>query len=99
MQSNTLSELLNEIVKIRELLELLAEDRVRTALLSVATTHQRRQIWKLLDGRTSTSQISKELEISIRTIQQFVKELGERNLIYSMKRGHPQRRVDIVPWR
>ncbi len=66
-------------------------------LEGIATTPDRKKIWALFDGITSTDEIASKTNITQRTVQIFVKELIESNLIVVEKRGYPKRRFDYVP--
>ncbi len=95
--NETNQEILAQMEIIRRLLEFIANDQITRVLETLATTEARRQIWALLDGRNSTSDISEKLSVSMRTVQQFVKELEESNLVLTEKRGYPQRIINYIP--
>lgn len=90
-----------ELIRIRGLLEILANDKIREKLDSVATTKERQTIWAICDGLTSTEEIANETKVSQRAVQLFVKELVEKDLLYIGRRGYPKRKFEIVPaeWR
>jgi hypothetical protein len=90
-----------ELVRIRSLLEILASDKIREKLESVATTKERQAIWASCDGLTSTEEIAGKTRISQRAVQLFVKELLEKDLLYIERRGYPKRKFEIIPpaWR
>lgn len=87
----------DELIKIRELLELLVRDQIKKELNSVATTDERKKIWALCDGLTSTADISEKVGVSQRTVQLFISQLEEKDLIVIERRGHPKRRIDYIP--
>jgi predicted ArsR family transcriptional regulator len=90
-----------ELARIRSLLEILASDKIREKLESVATTKERQMIWASCDGTTSTEEIARKTGISQRAVQLFVKDLVEKDLLDIGKRGYPKRRFEIIPssWR
>jgi hypothetical protein len=101
MSNETLNELTAEVKMIRSLLERLSRDMLKHDLEAVATTKDRRIIWTYLDGLNSTDEISKKTEVSQRTVQLFVKELLDADLVIIEKRGYPRRKIDYIPssWR
>lgn len=89
--------LLEEVSKIRQLLEMLTRNVLKEELERIATTEERKRIWALCDGLRSTEEIAKEVGVTPRTVQRFVKELREADLITVEKRGYPKRRFDYIP--
>lgn len=90
-------EMLAELIKIRELLERNAQNQLREDLESVATTKERKRVWVLCDGVKSTSEIAEQIGISQRTVQIFINELQDKDLIVIEKRGYPKRKYDYIP--
>ena len=86
-----------ELVKIRELLELLVRDEIKKELELIATTDERKRIWALCDGLTSTAEIADKVGVSQRTVQFFISQLEEKDLIVIKRRGRPKRRIDYIP--
>jgi DNA-binding NarL/FixJ family response regulator len=101
MVSEIEEKIYEELTRIRNLLEILASDKIREKLDSLATTRERQAIWARCDGLTSTEEIANRTQVSQRTVQLFVKELLEKDLLYMGKRGYPKRRFEIIPahWR
>jgi hypothetical protein len=101
MDSEIGQKICEELTRVRNLLEILASDKIRENLDSLATTKERRAIWARCDGLTSTEEIANKTQISQRAVQLFVKELLEKDLLYMGKRGYPKRRFEIIPadWR
>ncbi len=91
-------EILIELRNIKRLLEFLAKDSLEISLNRVATTQERREIWALCDGLTSTAAIAHKVGITPRTVRRYVLELSEANLAMIEKRGYPKRRFDIIPY-
>jgi predicted ArsR family transcriptional regulator len=101
MSENWDEKIYEELVKIRELLERLARKELKEDLEKIATTKERKKIWVLCDGMTSTSDIATKAGISQRAVQIFLNELQTRDLITFERRGYPKRRYDYIPsdWR
>ena len=88
---------MDELLKIRQLLEILTRNALKEELEKVATTDERKQIWALCNGLRSTEEIAKKVGVTRRTVQKFVEELRKKDLITIEKRGHPKRRFDYIP--
>ena len=86
-----------ELVKIRALLERLARKELKEDLEKIANTPQRKKIWILCDGMTSTKEIATKVGLSQRAVQFFISELKERDLIIMERRGFPKRKYDYIP--
>jgi len=87
---------LEELTRIRILLEFAIKSRIIEEIREIASTDERKKIWELLTGDISTDEIANRTQISQRAVQIFVKELSERNLIDMNKRGYPKRKFDIT---
>jgi len=97
ISEEVIMEALDELSKIRQLLEILAEDALRKKLEKVATTKERKKMWSLLDGTLSTEEIAKKVNVTQRAVQIFIRELKEMGLVSIEKRGYPKRRFDYIP--
>ncbi|MHA1828349.1 MAG: hypothetical protein ACTSX6_06845 [Candidatus Heimdallarchaeaceae archaeon] len=86
-----------EIVKMRELLQILASDQIKEKVSKIATTKERKRIWALSDGYNNTSDIASKVNVSVRAVQIFLKEMQDAGLITTEKRGYPRRAFDFVP--
>jgi len=89
--------LLDEIIKIRQLLEMLAKDSLRKELEEVVTTAERRKMWRLFNGFLNTKEIAEKVGVSQRAVQIFVKELQAKDLVFIVRRGYPKRKFDYIP--
>lgn len=100
-QQEVLEKVYDELTKVRHLLEIIVRDELKRELEAIATTKERRMVWTLCDGVSSTDEIARKAGISQRAVQVFVKELLEADLIMLEKRGYPRRKFDYVPsdWR
>jgi len=97
MQERILEELLDEVSQIRKLLTIVFTDRISEALTSKLSTKGRKDIWRLLDGKRSTSDIAEQSGTSLRTVQAVVKELRDEGLVSDGPRGNPKRVIDVHP--
>jgi len=98
MSEKMLISLYDEIVKIRQLLEITFKNDLLKELEKILTTKERRMVWALSDGFTDTKAIAKKAEISIRAVQITVKELQEADYLVVERRGFPKRKFDYVPF-
>lgn len=97
MSEKMVISLYDEVVKIRQLLEITLKDNLRKELERILTTEERRLIWALSDGFTDTKTIAKEAGLSRRAVQLTLKRLQEADLVTVRKRGFPKRQFDYVP--
>ena len=91
------TKLLEEVSTIRLLIEILARKALKEELEKLATTNERKKIWALCDGLRSTDEIAKEVGVTQRAVQRFIKELREADLVIIEKRGYPKRRFNYIP--
>jgi len=92
-----LEKILTELIDIKKILILNSRDNLKRELNEIATTDERQKIWGLLDGMTSTSEIASLVDVSMRTVQVFVAQLLEQELVEVEKRGYYKRKMDYVP--
>lgn len=97
MSEKMLIGLYEEIVKIRQLLEMTVKDNLKKELEKILTTKERKMVWALSDGLTDTKTIAKEAGISQRAVQITVRDLQDADFLVVERRGFPKRRFDYVP--
>lgn len=97
IDEKSIQALLDELSKIRQLLEILTRKALKEELEKIATTDERKRIWALCNGLRSTEEIAKKVGVTPRTVQRFIKELRKVDLITIEKRGYPKRRFDYIP--
>jgi len=97
MSEKMLISLYEEIVKIRQLLEMTVKNNLKKELEKIVTTKERKMIWALSDGFTDTKTIARKTGISRRAVQITVKELQDAELLVVERRGFPKRKFDYVP--
>lgn len=98
MTEKMIMSLYDEIVKIRQLLEITLKDDLKKELEIVLSTKERKTVWALSDGFTDTKTIAKKAGISRRAVQITVRELQEAELLVVKRRGFPKRKFDYVPF-
>jgi len=98
MSESILMSLHEEIVKIRQLLEITFKNDLMKELERILTTKERKMIWALSDGSTDTRAIAEKIGISIRAVQVTVKELQEADYLVVERRGFPKRKFDYAPF-
>jgi DNA-binding transcriptional ArsR family regulator len=98
MSEKMIMTLYDEIVKIRQLLEIALKDDLRRELERILTTKERKAVWASSDGFTDTRTIARKAGISRRAVQITVRELQEAELLTVEKRGFPKRKFDYVPF-
>jgi predicted deacetylase len=101
MSEKTLMSLYEEIIKIRQLLEMTVKDNLRKELERILTTKERKIVWALSDGFMDTQTIAEKAGISQRAVQITVKDLQNVDFLVIERRGFPKRKFDYVPpeWR
>lgn len=92
-----LEKVYEELLKVRHLLEIAVRDELKRELEAIATSKERRTVWTLCDGVSSTSEIAKKAGISQRAVQVFIRDLLTADLITLEKRGYPRRKFDYIP--
>ncbi len=97
MSQEILVNIYDEIVKLRQLLEMTVKDKLEKELEKILTTKERKMVWALSDGFTDTKTIAKKAGISQRAVQRTAKDLQNADLIVIERRGYPKRKFDHVP--
>ncbi|MGC1120507.1 MAG: winged helix-turn-helix domain-containing protein [Candidatus Methanofastidiosia archaeon] len=92
-----LEEMRDDISLIRTYMEFQVSDFVRDRLDKTASTLERKQVWILLDGTRTTSEIAEIVGVSSRTVQYFVKQLRDSNLVWEKQRGYLQKKINLTP--
>jgi DNA-binding HxlR family transcriptional regulator len=97
MSEETFARIFEELVKVRQLLEMTVKDKLEKELEKILTTPERKMVWALSDGFTNTHTIAKKVGVSQRAVQRTVKELQIADLMVVERRGYPKRKFDHVP--
>jgi len=97
MSQEMLMNIYDEIVKMRQLLEMTVKDKLEKELEKILTTKERKMVWALSDGFTDTKTIAKKAGISRRAVQVTLKDLQTADLVVVERRGYPKRKFDHVP--
>jgi DNA-binding transcriptional ArsR family regulator len=100
-QQDLLEEIYDELRTVRKLLEILVRSDLKKEIESMATTSERRKIYALLDGFSTTEEIAQKAGVTQRAVQIMIKDLADAGLISAQKRGRPKRIFDYIPpeWR
>jgi predicted transcriptional regulator len=96
-QTELAEKIYDELLTVRRLLEMLIRNELIKNIESIATTDERRKIYTLMDGFSSTEEIAQKIGVSQRTVQMMVKELAGADLVILEKRGYPRRTFDYIP--
>ena len=96
MSEKMLLSLHEEIVKIRQLLELMARDRLEREIGNILSTKERKMVWALSDGLNDTKTIAEKAGVSQRAVQVTLKDLHNAGLLTVERRGFPKRRFDYL---
>jgi DNA-binding transcriptional ArsR family regulator len=96
MSEKILVGLYDEIVKIRQLLEIIARENLGKELENILTTRERKMVWALSDGLTDTKTIAERAEVSQRAVQITLKGLQNAGFLTVERRGFPKRRFDYI---
>lgn len=96
MSEKVLVGLYEEIVKIRQLLEMMARENLGKELAHILTTKERKMVWALSDGFTDTKTMAERVGVSQRAVQITLKDLQDAGFLVVEKRGFPKRRFDYV---
>jgi DNA-binding HxlR family transcriptional regulator len=99
MSQEMLINIYDEIVKVRQLLEMTVKDKFEKELEKILTTKERKMVWALSDGLTDTKAIAKKAGISQRAVQRTVKELQIAEFLVVERRGYPRRKFNYVPYK
>jgi len=98
MSQEMLMSIYDEIVKVRQLLEMTLKDKIEKELEKILTTKERKIVWALSDGLMDTKNIAKKAGVSQRAVQQTIKDLQIADFIVVERRGYPKRKFNYVPY-
>ena len=94
-------ELLREISEslkvIRKLTEIQLHGPIKDELSKFASSAERRKLWILCDGTTTTIEMSKKIGVSPRAVQYFVQDGLKAGFLRVDRRGYPSRTIDWTP--
>jgi hypothetical protein len=92
-----LKKIAEDIRSVKAYARFQARDAITVVLSKIATTPDRQQMWRLADGSLSNDQISKQVGVTLRSVQYFVQEAESAGLFVTEKRGYPKRVEDVFP--
>jgi len=97
MSEKTILGLYDEIVKIRQLLEIVVKDNLKKELEKILTTKERQYVWALSDGEIDTKTMADKIGMTQRSVQRTIESLQNVDFVIVEKRGYPKRKFDYVP--
>lgn len=97
MSEKMMMSVYEEVLKIRQLLEITFRKELQEELERILTTEERKMVWALSDGFSDTKSIGEKAGISQRAVQAIAKDLQEAGFLVVERRGFPKRRFDYVP--
>jgi hypothetical protein len=81
---------------LQKLKELEMKDVVSAAVQDLASTPARKRMWLLCDGTRGTSEIAKDIDVNVRSVQYFIQEGTKGGLLGVNQKGQPYRKFDWV---
>jgi len=92
-----LKRISEDIAVIKRYARFQASSEISSILKVVAKTPERQEMWRLADGTHSNEHIAKRIGVTLRSVQYFVQEAEEAELIIMEKRGYPKRIANLIP--
>jgi len=89
--------ILEELRRISRVLTLVHGDAIERELAKVCTSNERKKIWVLIDGNRMSRDIAKEVGITERAVNKFLKIVATAGLAENPRGKPPRRIVDYVP--
>lgn len=90
-------DILNELKKTNKLLILAFADKIENQLEKFASSKERKMIWVLLNGNNDNKELAKITKLSIRGIQNILKEYEDCDLINNPRGKPATRKIGYVP--
>lgn len=90
-------EVVTELRRLNAAIRLAFAGQIVKGLEETASTSDRRRIWAAIDGRRQSKEISSELGIPRRTVDNFLFIAASQGLIINLYGKPPKRLVDVVP--
>lgn len=88
---------MTELKRLNATVRLAFGDQIVKGLEETASTADRRRIWAAIDGQKLSKEISKELAIPRRTVDNFLSIATSEGLLINPYGKPPRRLVDVVP--
>ncbi len=92
-----LGQIREAVDAIRLDIAFLSRGAILEVLQRVATTPERQHMWRLCDGTRSTEQIGRDIGVTLRSVQYFIQEAQDENLVFMERRAYPKRIKEIIP--
>jgi hypothetical protein len=88
---------LEELKNISRILTLANSEKLEVELSKYATTDDRKRIWVLINGKSTTKDIVSTLGLTRRAVEMFLKSLEIAEFIDSPWGKPPKKRLNFVP--
>lgn len=92
-----LTKISEDIEVIKRYMRFQATTEISDTLKVVAKTPERQEMWRLADGTHSNEEIANRIGVTLRSVQYFVQEAEDADLIIMERRGYPKRIVNLTP--
>ena len=89
--------ILDELKKISKIITLAFGDVIEKELEKVCTTNERKKMWVLIDNNRMSKDIAKEVGVTIRAVDKFLKIAQNAGLIENPKGKPPKKIVEYTP--
>jgi len=90
-------QILKELEKISKILLLVNGDKLESELNKICSTNDRKKIWVLIDKKMNPEDISKQAEILIGTVRNFITMLEKAELVENVYGKPPVKMIDYIP--
>ena len=97
MEDSQYAELLKEIRLVRQILEIQARPQLVKVIETVASTPERKELWRLSKGDMDYKQMAKQIGVTVQSVYNFINDGQEKGVMEMEKRGFPKRRIDYIP--
>jgi hypothetical protein len=92
-----LKKISEDIAVIKRYARVQASSGISSMLKVVAKTPERQEMWRLADGTHSNEEIANRIGVTLRSVQYFVQEAEDAELIIMERRGYPKRIANLIP--
>ena len=92
-----LKKISEDIAVIKRYARFQASNGISSILKVVAKTPERQEMWRLADGTNSNEEIANRIGVTLRSVQYFVQEAEDAELIIMERRGYPKRITNLMP--
>jgi hypothetical protein len=90
-------ETLKELKKISKILAMAHGEQLEKELSKIASTDDRKRIWVLMNGELTPEEISRQTNITIGTIKNYLTILKKAELIENPYGKPPKKLIEYIP--